>query len=47
MSSQQLIEQMLALPDLATQQRFLERHALLLDDDVAGALKEQADRFLH
>jgi CHAT domain-containing protein len=46
MASQELIEQLLALPDVEAQKRFLEAHASLLDDEVANALKKQADHFL-
>lgn len=41
-----LVEQLLALPDIETQKRFLEEHTSLLDDEVASALKERADHFL-
>jgi CHAT domain-containing protein/tetratricopeptide (TPR) repeat protein len=46
MSSQNLIQQLLALPEPAAQWRFLEKHVHLLDDQAAYALKEQADQFL-
>jgi len=46
MTCRELIEQLLALPDVEAQKRFLEEHATLLDDQVAHALKEQADQFL-
>jgi len=46
MTSQELIEQLLALPDIEAQRQFLEEHASLLDDEVANALKRQADHFL-
>jgi CHAT domain-containing protein len=46
MASQELIQQLLELPDVEAQKRFLEEHACLLDDQVAWALKEQADQFL-
>jgi CHAT domain-containing protein len=46
MASQELIEQLLALPDAEAQRRFLEEHASLLDDDAGYALKAQADHFL-
>jgi CHAT domain-containing protein len=46
MTCRELIEQLLALPDVEAQKRFLEEHAPLLDDQVAHALKEQADQFL-
>ncbi|MFQ5856035.1 MAG: CHAT domain-containing protein [Anaerolineae bacterium] len=41
-----MIEGLLALPDTAAQRRFLEEHVSLLDDQVAGVLKQQADQFL-
>jgi CHAT domain-containing protein/tetratricopeptide (TPR) repeat protein len=45
-----LIEQLLALPDLASQRRFLDKHVRLLDaeqqDEVADLLKKKADRLL-
>jgi CHAT domain-containing protein/tetratricopeptide (TPR) repeat protein len=46
MTCRELIEQLLALPDVEAQKRFLEEHAPLLNDQVAHALKEQADHFL-
>lgn len=46
MTCQELIEQLLKLPDVEAQKRFLEEHTSLLDDQVAHALKEQADHFL-
>lgn len=46
MASQNLIEQLLDLPDDAAQRRFLAKHASQLNDQVAIALKEQADHFL-
>ena len=46
MVSQNLAEQLLALPDIAAQRRFLQECVSLLDDQVASALKKQADQFL-
>jgi CHAT domain-containing protein/predicted negative regulator of RcsB-dependent stress response len=46
MTSQDLVEQLLALPDIETRKRFLKEHVSLLDDQVADDLKEQADQFL-
>jgi CHAT domain-containing protein/tetratricopeptide (TPR) repeat protein len=46
MASQNLIEQLLDLPDRAAQRRYLTKHASLLNDRVASALKERADHFL-
>jgi tetratricopeptide (TPR) repeat protein len=46
MAPQDLIQQLLGLPDLETQKHFLEEHASSLDDGVASALKDQADHFL-
>jgi CHAT domain-containing protein len=46
MAHEGFIEQLLALPDTTAQQRFLAEHAVFLDDQVADALKGQADRFL-
>ncbi|MEJ2733244.1 MAG: CHAT domain-containing protein [Anaerolineae bacterium] len=41
-----LIERLLALPNVDAQKRLLEEQAALLDDEVAAALKAQANRFL-
>ncbi len=46
MDAPSFVEQLLELPDPATQRRFLEEHATVLDDQVAGALKAKADQFL-
>ena len=46
MAPQDLIQQLLGLPDIETQKRFLEGHASSLDDEVASALKDQADRLM-
>jgi len=46
MNTQPLVQQLLGLPDMEAQRRFLEAHASLLDDEVASALKKQADHFL-
>jgi tetratricopeptide (TPR) repeat protein len=46
MVSHDLVEQLMALPDVATRRCFLQERVSLLDDRVADALKEQADRFL-
>ena len=46
MTQEEFIEQLLALPDTAAQQQFLAEHAALVDDEVADALKGQADRYL-
>jgi CHAT domain-containing protein/tetratricopeptide (TPR) repeat protein len=46
MASQDFVERLLALPDVEAQKRFLEQHISLLDDEVADALKKQADHFL-
>ncbi len=46
MSQQEFLDQLLALPDIATQRRFLSEHVHLVDDQVADALKGQADRYL-
>jgi CHAT domain-containing protein/tetratricopeptide (TPR) repeat protein len=46
MTPQDLVQQLLELPDVEAQKRFLEEHVSLLDDQVAHALKEQADHFL-
>ena len=46
MTAQPLIQQLLGLPDVEAQERFLEAHASLLDEEVASALKKQADHFL-
>ena len=46
MNSQDFLAQLDALPDGAAQKRFLQEHAAQLDDDLANALKAQADRFL-
>ncbi|MHC4617837.1 MAG: CHAT domain-containing tetratricopeptide repeat protein [Planctomycetota bacterium] len=46
MTCQELAEQLLALPDTEAQRRFLEQHVSSLDESLANALKEQANRFL-
>jgi CHAT domain-containing protein len=46
MTEADLVERLLTLPDLTTRRRFLEEHRLLLNDEVAGLLKAQADHFL-
>jgi CHAT domain-containing protein len=46
MSDYDLSAQLLALPDDAAQRQLLQEHVSLLDDEVAAALKGQADRFL-
>ena len=46
MASQDLAQQLLGLPDVEAQRRFLEAHTPQLNDDVASALKDQADQFL-
>ncbi len=43
---QEFIAQLLELPDVAAQRRFLDQHVRMLDDGVAGALKGQADQLL-
>jgi CHAT domain-containing protein len=45
-ASQDFIEQLLVLPDVAAQKRFLERDVRMLDDGIADALKGQADQLL-
>lgn len=44
MAAQDVIEQLLALPDVTAQRRFLKEHVTVLDDRVADALKGQSDR---
>jgi len=44
--AQSLLEQLLELLDTDAQQRFLAAHVSALDDQVASALKAQADQFL-
>jgi CHAT domain-containing protein len=46
MAFQNLTEQLLELPDAEAQRQFLQAHVFLLDDEVANALKGQADQFL-
>ncbi len=46
MSTEELIERLLALPDVRAQERFLRANAALLDGQVATALKGQADQYL-
>jgi CHAT domain-containing protein len=46
MDAQSFVGQLLDLPDPTTQRRFLEEHASVLDDQIANALKAQADQFL-
>jgi tetratricopeptide (TPR) repeat protein len=46
MACQELVQQLLGLPDLKAQKRFLKEHAPLLDDDVACALKDEVDHLM-
>jgi CHAT domain-containing protein len=46
MADQALIQHLLELPDPESRKRFLAARAPLLDDDLASALKQQADHFL-
>ncbi len=46
MDAQELVQQLLAAASLEDQKRLLQVHAVLLDDQVADALKGKADRFL-
>lgn len=46
MTGHDLVEQLLELPGVEMQKRFLEAHRSRLDNDLAGALKAQADHFL-
>jgi len=46
MTSQELAQQLLELREADAQKRLLEEHLTLLDDHIAGALKQQADRLL-
>ncbi len=46
MSPQDLVEQILALPDTETRRQFLADHVAQLDNAFAEALKERADHFL-
>ncbi len=46
MTEAELVEQLLALPDLAARRQFLEKHRLLLNDEVARLLDLQAAHFL-
>lgn len=46
MCPQELVDGLLALPDVEAQRRFLEEHASLLDDEVAAALKAEVDHFV-
>jgi CHAT domain-containing protein len=46
MSSKALVDELLTLPDVASQRYLLEEQAALLNDEVASLLKEQADHFL-
>jgi CHAT domain-containing protein/tetratricopeptide (TPR) repeat protein len=46
MASVDLIQQVLGMPDVEAQKRFLREHASLLDDECADALKQQADQFI-
>ena len=41
-----IVQQVLALPDVAAQRQYLQEHPSLLDEHTAVALKQQADRFL-
>jgi tetratricopeptide (TPR) repeat protein len=46
MDADELIAQLLVLPDAAAQKELLRVHARTLDEQVAEALKMQADQFL-
>jgi tetratricopeptide (TPR) repeat protein len=46
MTCQDLIQQLVELPDVDTQRRFLKECTSLLSDEGANALKAQADQFL-
>lgn len=46
MTEAELVEQLLTLPDVATQKRCLEEHKLLLNDEVARLLDLQVAHFL-
>ena len=46
MTEAELVERLLTLPDITTRRRLLEEHRQLLNDEVAGLLKKQADHFL-
>ncbi len=46
MNAFNLVETLLALPNLIAQRQFLEEHVTCLNDEVARLLKEQADHFL-
>lgn len=46
MTEAELVEQLLTLPDVATQKHFLEEHKLLLNDEVVRLLDLQVAHFL-
>lgn len=46
MTRQDMVEQLIALSDEAAQRQFLRDHPSLLNDQVAAALKEQADQLI-
>ena len=46
MSNLTLLDQLLALPDLVSQQQLLTAHAAAIDDALIDALKQAADRYL-
>jgi CHAT domain-containing protein len=46
MASQDLVRQLLGLPDVEAQRRFLAEHAPQLNDDVAHALKDKVDHLM-
>lgn len=46
MAGSEWTARLLGLPDIQAQREFIQQHVSLLGDDAAGALKEQADRFL-
>jgi CHAT domain-containing protein len=46
MNASDLVEMLVALPDVATQRDFLDEQVPLLNDEVAGLLKQQADHLL-
>jgi tetratricopeptide (TPR) repeat protein len=46
MTPDELVEQLLALPDVEAQKQFLDEHTSLLDDQVAETLKAKIDHFV-
>jgi len=46
MTEAELVDRLLALPDIPTRRRFLKQHKLFLNDEVARLLELRATHFL-